>query len=350
MGLQRWLILAIIATVFVFSCSEDPDVLFSKAETEASLGSKQKALNYLMEIQRSSPEYTDAYLFAAELFLDDQNLTEAVNMCRRGLDAKADSAKILRYIGEIYQLSGSNENAYRYYLMAVEANGEDAEARISLGLILNEKDLYEQAQAHFDKALEIDPGNYEAIVGKALTYYKSQENAKAIDLLQDLTKEEPMKGEAHGVLAMAQEKTAVEDKVIIDNYALAVKLEPRNQLVWNAYVDFMIRERESKEAIDVLKTYLKYFPDATEARHSLAELYIDLAQKESLSWLDAALQQCDQALLTNSDDHYGHALRAQIYLLQEKPRLAVLEAQLAFEINPVTQYRELVDQAKFFAE
>lgn len=350
MGLQRWLILVFIVTVFLFSCSEDPDVLFSKAETEAALGSKQKALDYLLEIQNSTPEYTEAYLFAAELFLEDQNLTEAVNMCRRGLDAEADSAKILRYIGEIYHLNGSHENAYRYYLMAVEANGEDAGARISLGLILNDKDLYEQAQAHFDKALAIEPGNYEAIVGKALTYNRSKENAKAIDLLQELVKNEPMKGKAHGILAMAQEKTAVEDKVIMDNYALAVKLDPRDQLAWDAYVDFMIRERDSKEAIDVLKVYLSLFPDATDARHSLAELYINLAQAESLSWLDAALQQCDQALLTNSDDHYGHALRARIYLLQEKPRLAVLEAQLAFEINPITAYRELVDQAKFFAE
>jgi len=350
MGLQRRLIFITIAVSLLVSCSEDPDTLYSKAETEASLGSKQKALNYLMEIQRSSPEYTEAYLFAAELFLEDQNLTEAVNMCRRGLDANADSAKILRYIGEIYHLNGSQENAYRYYLMAVEANADYPEARISLGLILKDKDLYEQAQAHFDKALELDPGNYDATVGKALTHIKSQENAKAIDLLQTLVENEPMQGKAHGVLAMAQEQTAVEDQQILDSYALSVKLEPKDQLIWDAYVNFMIRERDKKEAIDVLKIYLNHFPEATRARHDLAELYIDLAQEESLSWLDAARQQCEQALLSNSDDHYGHALLARIYLLQEKPRLAVLEAQLAFEINPITEYRELVDQARFYAE
>ena len=350
MDLQRGIILVIIVASFLFSCSEDPDILFSRAETEAALGSKQKALDYLLEIQKSSPDYTKAYLFAAKLFLEDHNLTEAVNMCRRGLDAEADSAKILRYIGEIYQLNGSQENAYRYYLMAVEANGEDAEARVSLGLVLNDKDLYEQAQSHFDKALELEPGNYEAIVGKALTYNNSQENAKAIDLLQQLVKDEPMQGKAHGILAMAQEQTAVEDQVIIDNYALAIKLDPNDQQVWEAYVSFMVRERDKKEAIDVLKAYLTHFPAATGARHDLAELYIDLATEESLSWLDAALQQCDQALLSNDDDHYAHALRARIYLLQEKPRLAVLEAQLAFEINPITAYGELVDQAKFYAE
>ena len=350
MGLQRWIILIFMASIFLFSCSEDPDTLFSKAETEAALGSKQKALGYLLEIQKSSPEYTEAYLFAAKLFLEDHNLTEAVNMCRRGLDARADSAKILRYIGEIYHVNGSQENAYRYYLMAVEANGDDVEARISLGLILNDKDLYEQAQSHFDKALELEPGNYDAIVGKALTYNRSKENAKAIDLLQNLVKEEPLKGKAHGVLAMAQEQTAVEDQVIMENYALSVKLDPRDQKVWEAYVSFMVRERDKKEAIEVLKTYLNQFPDAVTARHDLAELYIDLAQEESLSWLDAAKQQCEQALLTNGDDDYSHALLARIYLLQEKPRLAVLEAQLAFEINPITAYRELVDQAKFYAE
>jgi tetratricopeptide (TPR) repeat protein len=350
MGLQRRFTFVIIAMSLMFSCSEDPDTLYSKAETEASLGSKQKALDYLMEIQRSSPQYTEAYLFAAKLFLEDRNLTEAVNMCRRGLDAEADSSKILRYIGEIYHLNGSLENAYRYYLMAVEANSEDPDARVSLGLILKDKDLYEQAQAHFDKALELDPGNYDAAIGKSLTYIKPQENATSIDLLQGLVENEPLKAKAHGVLAMAQEGTAVEDQIILENYALSVKLEPKDQLIWDAYVSFMIRERDKKEAVDVLKVYLNYFPDAIDARHALAELYINLAQEESLSWLDAARQQCEQALLSNGDDHYGHALLARIYLLEEKPRLAVLEAQLAFEINPITEYRELVDQAKFYAE
>jgi tetratricopeptide (TPR) repeat protein len=147
---------------------------------------------------------------------------------------------------------------------------------------------------------------------------------------------------------MAQEKTATKDKDILENYALAVKLSAKDKSIWDAYVDFMIRGQDQKEAIKVLQTYLSHFPQVTEARHRLAELYIDLAKSESLSWLEAARQQCDQALLADQDDHYSHALLAKIYLLQEKPRLAVLEAQLAFEINPNTEYRELVDQAKFF--
>ncbi|NQV16695.1 tetratricopeptide repeat protein, partial [bacterium] len=111
----------------------------------------------------------------------------------------------------------------------------------------------------------------------------------------------------------------------------------------------MMKDQDSKQAVKVLQNYLYHFPAEVEGRHRLAELYLDLARIESLSWLDAARQQCEQALITDGDDHYSHALLAQIYLLQEKPRLAILEAQLAFEINPNTEYRELVDQAKFFS-
>jgi len=46
---------------------------------------------------------------------------------------QADSAQILRYIGEIYYQSGSNENAYQYYRMAVQANAADVDAQISMG-------------------------------------------------------------------------------------------------------------------------------------------------------------------------------------------------------------------------
>lgn len=348
MGLKQGLIFAIIGLFILTACSEDPDVLYSKAETEAALGSRQKALNYLLEIQKSDPEYTQAYLFAAQLFFEDNNLTDAVNQCKRGLDAKADSAQILRYIGEIYYQSGSIENAYQYYRMAVQANASNVDAQISMGLILNEKDLYEAALTHFDKALELDSANYEATVGKAKTLRNSGKTAAAIELLDEAVKSEPMEGSAYGALAMAQEQTSTEDKVILENYALAVKLSSKDRSIWDAYVDFMMDGQDQKEAVKVLQNYLYHFPQIIEARHRLAELYIDLANSESLSWLDAARQQCDQALITDQNDHYSHALLAKIYLLQEKPRLAILEAQLAFEINPNTEYRELVDQAKFF--
>jgi len=348
MGLKSGLILGILGLFILTACSEDPDVLFSKAETEAALGSRQKALNYLLEIQQSEPDYTEAYLFAAQLFIEDNNLTEAVNQCKRGLDAKADSAKILRYIGEIYYNSGSIENAYKYYRMAVQANEADVEAQISMGYILDEKDLYEAALTHFDKALELDSANYQATVGKGKTLRNSGQTAAAIDLLQEAVKSEPMEGAAYGALAMAQEMTATKDKDILENYALAVKLSSKDRSIWDAYVDFMMDDQDTKEAVKVLQNYLYHFPQIIEARHKLAELYIDLATSESLSWLDAARQQCDQALITDQNDHYSHALLARIYLLQDKPRLAILEAQLAFEINPNTEYRELVDQAKFY--
>ncbi len=349
MGLNRKLLLTILGVISLIACSEDPDILYSKAKTEASLGSRQTALNYLIKIQKSSPEYTEAYLLAARLFYDDHNITAAVNQCKQGLNAKADSAMILRYIGEIYHNTGSVENAYQYYRMAVKANKKNVSAQISLGHILNDKDLYEQALMHFDKALELDSANYLATVGKALTLRNLGNTAGSIEILEEAIKAEPMEGAAYGALAMAQENTAVEDKTILENYALAVKLDSKDQTIWEAYTAFMLDGQDKKSAVKALQNYLYHFSEAIDGRHRLAELYIDLARTESLSWLDAARQQCEQALITEGDDHYSHALLARIYLLQEKPRLAILEAQLAFEINPNTEYRELVDQAKFFS-
>ncbi|NQV15841.1 tetratricopeptide repeat protein [bacterium] len=347
---KYWLRSVVIYMLLIVACTEDPSVLYSRAETEAALGSRQKALGYLLEIQKSSPQYTEAYLFAARLFFEDNNLTEAVNHCRRGLDAKADSAMILRYIGEIYDLSGSQENAYQYYRMAIKADPENVKAQISMGHILNDKDLYEQALNHFNEALNLDSANYEATVGKAITLRNTEETAAAIELLEAAIEGHPMEGAAYGALAMAQESTSIEDKAILDNYALAVKLASKDKTIWEAYVAFMVDGQDKKQAVKVLQNYLFNFPDAIDGRHRLSELYLDLAQVESLSWLDAARQQCEQALITDKDDHYSHALLARIYLLQEKPRLAVLEAQLAFEINPNTEYGELVDRAKFYSK
>jgi Tfp pilus assembly protein PilF len=109
----------------------------------------------------------------------------------------------------------------------------------------------------------------------------------------------------------------------------------------------MSADTNRQNVIKVHQRYNTSFPNDLGGYHRLTKIYIDLALEEGLSWLDAAKNQCDNALLIDGDDHVSHANLARIYLLQEKPRLAVLEAQLAFEIQPSSDYRELVDRAKY---
>jgi len=97
--------------------------------------------------------------------------------------------------------------------------------------------------------------------------------------------------------------------------------------------------------IPILKSFLSQFPEVIYAQHWLTNIYIQLAELDGLYWLEAAKQQCEKTLALDGDDHYSHYALGTIYLLQKKPRLALLEAQLAFEMNPLSMYSELIDRA-----
>lgn len=340
----------ILGLVLFTGCSEDPELLYTMAETEAELGSRQKALEHLVSIQRSHPDHTDSYLFAARLFHEDDNFPEAINQLKHGLDSGADSAKITRYIGELYHLRDNPEEAYHFYLQALRFNPDLEEVQISMGKILLERMLYDRALNHFNQALQINPDNYNAKVHKGLTLGETEQTGEAIELLEEAIDAEPMKGDAYGALAYVQQKTGAVREAIEDNYALALRLSPQDQLAWSHYLDFMSADSSYQNQAKAIQRYTKQFPEDPSGYHRLADLYIELARTESASWLDAARQACDRALLIDQDDHVSHANMARIYLLQEKPRLAILQAQLAFEIMPNGAYRELIDQAKFMLD
>ncbi len=340
----------IMGLLLIFGCTEDPDLLYSRAETEAELGSRQRALDHLIQIQRSTPTYTDAYLFAARLFFEDDNFIEAINQLKRGLDAGADSALITRYIGEIHHLKGSDEEAYRYYLQALRYNPDYEEVQISMGIILREKELRDRALNHFEQAMQINPVSYLAMVNRGITLGEMERTGEAIEILEQAIEDFPMDGPAYGALAYVQQKTGTVREAILDNYALAIRLSSKDRMLWDHYLDFMAADSNYQTVIKAYQRYTKEFPNDLVGQHRLQDIYLELATMESISWLDAARQACDRALLLDKDDHVSHANMARIYLLQEKPRLAILEAQLAFEIQPTSEYRELIDQARFLID
>ena len=229
-------------------------------------------------------------------------------------------------------------------------NPDNEEIQISMGKILHEKMLYERALNHFEQALQISPDNYEAIICKGLTLGELERTGEAIEIMEKAIEDYPMEGQAYGALAYVQQKTGTVRDAILDNYALAIRLAPKDLKIWEHYLDFMEEDSNYQEIIRAFQRYTKEFPNDLRGYHRLADIYLDLATQESVSWLEAARQACDKALLLDRDDHYSHANMARIYLLQNKPRLAILEAQLAFEILPTTEYRELIDQARFLIE
>ncbi len=347
---SRFLLILLVFLLGFMACSEDPDLLYSKAETEARLGSRQRALNYLLQIQASQPGYTEAYVFAADLFMDDDNFPEAIAQLKRGLDARADSTRLLYKIGTLYQRGGDLDNAARYYQSALELDPQNGPADVSMGQVLLAKDLYDRAIVHFDKALQNNPGNYDARLGKSMALTRLDDTGLAIEILEKTIEENSMAGEAYGYLAYTQEQTGVEREAIQENYSIAVRLSPENQDIWQHYLDFVAADSNLQAAIEIHQAYNQLFKKDLDGYHRLASLYLDLAMQEGLSWLDAAKNQCDQALLLDDDDAVSHGNLARIYLLQQKPRLAILEAQLAFEIHPSSEYRELVDRAQIKME
>lgn len=341
-------ILMTITTWVMTGCERNMDELYRQALVEAELGSPIRAMELLNRVQQEDPGYTAAYLLAGKLFRENGNYEAAIDQYKRGLIAGADTLDITIEIGQVYLQQNEHAEAYRYFEQALLIEPDHEEALIGMAKVLYQQKLYAQAQSHYQKALTKSPRNYTAMVGVAYAYLAQKNVGGAREMFQKAIDSNPVAGDAYvgKALALAQTEDIPLD-MVQQAFEQAREMDAKNQEAAKTFIEFINKPAfELDYRIEQTKSYLKDFPGDNDARQILGELYIQNSRSGGTIWLDAAEQTYKSILSANPENHLAHARLAAIYLLKDKPQLALLRAQMAFEIDPTAEYAALVNRAE----
>lgn len=110
-------------------------------------------------------------------------------------------------------------------------NPDEARRWVGLGEISNQCGNYEQAQSAFDKALELDPGNYSAAIGLATLEDcpgASVNSSKLSEILQRAAKHEPDNWLAYSYLARVYARLGDKGKAR-EAYENAIQFIPKDR-------------------------------------------------------------------------------------------------------------------------
>jgi Tfp pilus assembly protein PilF len=163
----------------------------------------------------------------------------------------------------------------------------------NLGLAFGDRGRYDEAAAHFEKALLIDPNFYDGLVGMGVTRGFQGRLPEAIDYFQAAIRSRPDAPEAHVQLGL---------------------------ILW--------KQNRDQAALEEMRRASQLAPKDAEIRADFA-LALELVGK-----IPEAIEQFQEALRLNPNNAEAHANQGLALLTSGKTRESIPEFEAALRLNP----------------
>ena len=160
----------------------------------------------------------------------------------------------------------------------------------SLGIALDDSGRYDEAAAHFEKALHVQRDHYEVLVNMGITRYQQDRLPEAIEYYQTAIYSRPDVPEAHSQLGLALWKQN-RNEAAYDEVRRASQLAPKDANIRNYLGIALGRLGRFSEAIDQLHEALRLNPNSADAHNNLAlALLASGKARDSIPEFEAALR------------------------------------------------------------
>ncbi|MDP2939556.1 MAG: tetratricopeptide repeat protein [Candidatus Omnitrophota bacterium] len=196
------------------------------------------------------------------------------------------SKNITQYIREGWQLSAQDKlnEAEASFQKAVDLDPENKEALLGLGKTFMYLDKNNDAEKVFNKLLRLSPNDTVVMMFLAKTYAQNGRYKDSIDLYQKALRVDPKNkgikiGLAEAYLWAGFRKESVKQ------YEELLKEDPRNKGVYRGLVETYVWDNRLAEAEDLYLKALKTSPDDIDFHLGLAKIYILMA-----SWSKAQVE------------------------------------------------------------
>jgi Flp pilus assembly protein TadD len=160
----------------------------------------------------------------------------------------------------------------------------------NLGLVLGRSGSYDEAAAHFEKALQIKPDFYDALLNMGITRSQQGRLPEAIDYFQAAIRSRSNASKAHMELGLALAKQNRNDSAR-DEMRRAVELAPEDADTRANLGLILMRLRKIPQALDELHEAVRLKPESAEAHNNLGlALLASGKSRESIPEFETALR------------------------------------------------------------
>ncbi len=234
-------------------------------------------------------------------------------------------------LADIADRSGNKQKAEYYFKKAFKIKRNSSFLHSAYGKFLFKYNNIPAAKNEFEKALKINPKQYDAHTELAVIYLsRLNKPEKATKHYQAAIKSNPQNLSLFYGLSTAQAKTGNIKAAIATLKSVSKKL-PANGLPWQIMGLHYVRARQYKEAIKVFKISLDKAPKLVKTHWALADTYVQAKQYDNAlkeyQWIINNTEQKDiaylkQGLVYHNQKNYTKAKKAYIQSTKSNPKLA----------------------------
>ncbi len=203
----------------------DAAIAADVAEYYRMSGRASLARNWNEEALRIDPNFWEARLALARLFLDDGQPTEALELLERSRDEGVQALQLSAYLADAYRQDGQFDRAIDEINSVISQDPDDEQYIFIRGLIYFDRGNYTTAREDFSNAYDLDPQFHDAYFYVGRTSLAEGDYTTATRIFRHVLDYQPDNGEIHYFMGRTFEKENSLTRAL-DSYRNAVTADP----------------------------------------------------------------------------------------------------------------------------
>lgn len=272
----------------------------------------KEPLNWLINNKPEDKESLAAKVLLAKMALNDKDNDAALKLVDEVLSANAGHYDALVLRARIRLLNGLTDQVVSDLRGLLRDYPKSDEAMVLLAHAYTKQDAQALADEQFRKALEVNPGNFDAVMPVVSKMIKSKDIARADEVLQKALAVKP--DHAGALQALAQVRLLKKDWSGTQKVAEMISTKPKGD-GFSKYLSGKVSEGQGqyKEAVASYKDALAVSPGLSDALIGLMRSYEALKQRKDM------FAYLDEFITANPENTYPLILKSRLYMLDKRP-------------------------------
>ena len=255
------------------------------AELAQAYGNKpdylNKAIQHYQEALKLDPSASLVFEELTDLYIQTNHLRDAITLAEEMLKQSPDNVDARRMLGRIYMkmISTADNRINEDYLRkaieqlqkVTEKEPKDAESWVALGRLYRVSNNSVDAEKAYNKALEAEADNEEALTGLAMLYSDLGDNKRAIEKLKLATEKNPNE---RTLIALGTAYEQLRDyKNAADTLKKALEMQPDNTRLQAGLANNLMLSDRVEEALSIFEKLSSDEPTNVQPKLRIAEIY-----------------------------------------------------------------------------
>ncbi|OFZ24288.1 MAG: hypothetical protein A2381_04640 [Bdellovibrionales bacterium RIFOXYB1_FULL_37_110] len=175
----------------VYQKEKDENIGLVIGGVHTATGNKKEARRIYNNILKSNPKNAEACIFLAKSLLADNEydrVNQTLVACKKQIK---NDPSFAFYQGKIALNRNRKEDAQKYFIEALKTDSKYHQAAIALGLMLEEKERYEEAKKVYKTFLDHTPDNLEVLTRMVQILFLKEKSDKIIPLMERIANLDP---------------------------------------------------------------------------------------------------------------------------------------------------------------